>query len=136
MDAKTYLKISGINLIFLSVGILVGIALMSGVIPVHAQVTDKATTKVERAPAAPIPQCDDSRFECVTPLMTASSAGFGTVLANRIASDQLMVNGFEPLKLHDATISTLQSKGYLTAGDVKEIVEAGRVKKPLRLKTQ
>jgi hypothetical protein len=41
---------------------------------------------------------------------------------------------FEPLKLHDETLATLQRKGILTTADVQQIVKAARVAKPLRVK--
>jgi hypothetical protein len=101
---------------------------------VHAQTHDGAVTKVERNAPAPA-QCDESHFECVAVGITSGSAAFGTLLANKIGTDQLMVNGFDPLKLDDATLSALQRKGVLTAAEVQGIVEAGKVIKPLRLKT-
>jgi hypothetical protein len=101
---------------------------------VHAQ-NDKAPPKVPAKVEEPKPTgCDESHYECVSPGISTGTAAFGTVLANRIASDQLMVNGYDPLKLHDATLSALQSKGILTALEVQRIVEAGKVAKPLRVR--
>jgi len=137
MDAKTYLKVSGVNLIFLAAGLLIGptvVRSISMLRVVHAQndtPSQRAPAKIEQAKP---PKCDEARYECVSPEMTSGAAGFGTVLANRIASDQLMVNGFDPLKLHDGTLSALQGKGILTASDVQRIVESAKVAKPLRLR--
>jgi hypothetical protein len=73
-------------------------------------------------------------FECVSPGLSTGTAAFGIVLAGKVASDQLIVNGFEPLKLHDATLAVLQAEGYLNANDVKSIVEAGKAKRPPRFR--
>jgi len=54
MDAKTYLKISAINLGFMFVGLSIGVALMSGLVAVHAQPT-KDTPPAKVAPSAPAP---------------------------------------------------------------------------------
>jgi len=139
MDAKSYLKISGVNLLFLVAGILIGpfaVRTFDVMRIVHAQ-SDKssphAASKIEQ-PKPSAESCDDSKYECVAVGIASGSAAFGTLLANRIASDQLMVNGFEPLKLHDATLAALVKKGILTNSDVEQIVEAARVKRPLRLK--
>jgi len=106
---------------------------------VHAQddKTVKANAKVEppKSEAAKTPPgCDEAHFECVSPGISTGTAAFGTILAGRIASDQLTVNGYDLLKLHDATLSALQSKGILTAIDVQRIVETARAAKPLRVK--
>lgn len=142
MDAKTYLRISLINLTFLLVGVLIGSTVAISVLTtatVHAQEekgkAPSVPAKIDgpKEPATP-PSCDESKFECVAPGLSTGKAAFGIILAGRIASDQLMVNGYEPLKLHDATLAVLQSKNILTAEDVKRIVAAAKVEKPLRLK--
>jgi hypothetical protein len=45
-----------------------------------------------------------------------------------------MVNGYEPLKLNDAILAILQSKGILNAMDVQQIIRTGKADKPLRVK--
>ncbi len=143
MDVKTYLKISIINLIFLLVGVLIGIACMTGLSSVDAQAQvketlptrDGATTKVERAPASPqTTACDESSFECVSAGISSGSAAFGILLANRMASDTLSVNGYDLLKLHDSTLKMLAHKGLLTTGESQQIINDAKVAKPLRLR--
>jgi hypothetical protein len=141
MDARSYLKVSGVNLVFLVAGILIGpfaVRTFDLMRVVYAQVEKppaRAASKIEQ-PKPPGEACDDSKYECVTVGIASGTAAFGTLLANRLASDQLMVNGFEPLKLHDATLAALVRKGILSNSDVEQIVEAARVKRPLRLKNQ
>jgi hypothetical protein len=142
MDAKTYLKVTSVNLAFLLVGALIGPPVVSTShylfdAVIHAQSKenpDKPPAKVEASKSSPASSCDDAHFECLAPSISTGTAAFGIVLANKIASDQLMVNGFEPLKLHDETLAMLQRKGILTAADVRQIVKAARVEKPLRVK--
>ncbi len=139
MDTRAYLKVSAINLSFLMVGILIGPPIVNAGRSIfggvaHAQAKDTPAAKIDLAKSAAQESCDESHFECVTVGISSGSAAFGTILANRMASDQLMVNGFDPLKLHDATLKALQEKGILKAADVRVIVDAGRVAKPLRLR--
>jgi|ERR1035437_340215 hypothetical protein len=141
MDAKTYFRVSAINLSFLLAGVLIGPPVVSTGryvfdTVIHAQAKenpDKPPAKVEASKSPPVPSCDEAHFECIAPGISTGAAAFGTVLANRIASDQLMVNGFDPLKLHDATLAKLQSKGLLSAAEVQQIVDSAKVAKPLRV---
>jgi hypothetical protein len=138
MDAKTYLKVSIINLTFLLIGVLIGVTVAVVLVgTVHAQ-DDKAPkvpAKMEKTEGAiQPPSCDETRFECVTPGLSVGAAAVGVVLANRIASDKLMVNGFDPMKLHESILNTLQAKGVLAASDVQRIITSAKVDKPLRAK--
>jgi len=145
MDAKTYLKISAINLVFLLAGTLIGIAFMAGMSAVHAQTTqaqtkestptrDSATVKVDRAPTTP---ALDPDVEYVTP-----GVGLGgpvvtnMLLANRIACDRIQVNGFDLLKFNDALLNFLARKGIASPIDIQIIVQAGKADRPLRIKPQ
>ena len=136
MDAKTYCKITAINLCFLLAGALVGsvvVKSLDSLCIVHAQPADKAPKSAPKTEPAKT-SCDAGHFECVSPSISTTTAAFGTLLVNRIASDKLTVNGYDPLKLHDATLSALQSKGILSAADVAHIVNAANVAKPLRVR--
>jgi hypothetical protein len=141
MDAKMYFKVSGINLVFLLAGVLIGPPIVSTsrlifATAVHAQskeIPDKASAKAEIPKPPPAPSCDEAHFECVAPNISTDSAAFGTVLAHRIASDQLMVNGFDPLKLHEATMNMLGAKGIFSVMDIQQIINGAKVAKPLRV---
>jgi hypothetical protein len=141
MEAKTYLRVSAANLAFLFTGILIGAPAARAAryvfdTIVHAQTkedTGSIAAKAEAPKPPPVPSCDTESFECITPGLTTGAAAFGVVLANRIASDQLMVNGYDPLKLQDLTLSTLQRKGILSTREVLAIVDGAKVQKPLRV---
>jgi hypothetical protein len=116
---------------------------MSGVIAVHAQgkesipTHDAATTKVDRAPATPAPQsaaCDDAKFECVTPGISSGTAAFGTLLSNRIAADNLTVNGYDLLKLQENTLRLIVRKTGATGEEVQKAVDDSRSARPLRVR--
>ena len=132
MDIKTYLKISAINLAFLLIGIAIGAIVMLVSVPVHAQAPPPPA--VAKAEALKPPQCDESKFECVSPVISGGAAAFGVLLANRTASDQAMVNGFDILKLQQLILNTLQERRVLSAPDVQGIIQSARVEKPLRVK--
>ena len=75
-------------------GILIGVALTTGLVGVHAQTKDVPGTKVERAPSSP---ALDPNAEYVSPgVSLGGPVVTNTLLANRIACDRLQVNGFEP----------------------------------------
>jgi hypothetical protein len=124
MDAKTYFKVSGINMAFLLAGLLIWPAAVNsrryilGV--VHAQTKEPAL---------------DPNVDYVTQ-STGASGPFVTsmILTNRIACDRLEVNGFEVLKLNDAILSLLKTKGIASDADIQRIVNLGKAERPLRLK--
>jgi hypothetical protein len=138
MDAKTYLKVSAMNLVFLGAGLLIGPTIVRSINllrVVHAQDDGKAPkppAKLE--PAKPVPLCDDTKFECVSPSMTTGAAGFNQLLAHQIATDQIMVQGIDLLKLHESTLNLLRSKNIATLPEIQKVVDDSRALKPLRLK--
>ncbi len=72
--------------------------------------------------------------EEITPIMTVGSAGIGTVLAGRIATDQIMVQGIDLIKLHENTLNLLREKGIVSLSDLNKIVDNSRPEKVLRMK--
>jgi len=141
MDAKLYIKVSVLNFAFLLVGIVVGAMIVLTLFvtgTVHAQADGKAVTPPTKIDSSPkqITGCDDAHFECVSPGISSGTAAFSTLLAHKFASDQLQVNGYEPLKLFDNTMRTLIAKGLLTAAEAQKITADSKTDKPLRLQTQ
>lgn len=132
MDAKTYLKISAINLVFLSAGILIGVAFTTGLVGVHAQTKDTPATKMEKG----IPQSAalDPNAEYVTPGVTLGGPVVtNTLLANTLACDRLQVNGYDVLKLNDAILKLLTRMG-VSATEIQQVIQSGKAEKPLRIK--
>jgi hypothetical protein len=113
MDTKTYLKVTAVNLSFLLAGVLIGPPVVSTGhylfdTVIHAQAKenpDKPPAKVEASKSPPAPSCDEAHFECMAPSISTGTAAFGVVLADRIASDQLMVNGFERIRQRNPTLT-------------------------------
>jgi len=113
MNAKTYLKVSVVNLAFLLTG--VGIKTVMEPRVVHAQAKQDA--------------------EEITPQITAGSAAFSTLLANRIAADQIMIRGIDIAKLQENIINVLATKPLLVSQfELQNAINSARVT-PLRMKT-
>jgi hypothetical protein len=115
MDAHTYLKISAINLSFLMAGMWIGSQLFSGrrSTMVHAQ----------------------QQFEDITPGVSTGTMAVGTFLAGRIATDQLMVQGIDILKLNENLLNLLARKPMVaTQLELQGVIDKSRVEKILRMK--
>lgn len=136
MQINMYVKASAINLLFLAAGILIGPSVTRTenlfVRSVQAQSKKgiEVPAKADPAPSTP-KECEG--FECVSPSISSGTAAFHTLIAHRIASDRLMVNGYEPLKLTDGIIGVLVSKNILTSADAQRIIAGAKADKPLRL---
>jgi len=114
-DPKTYLKISLVNLSFVVVGFFAGVAFM-----------ERRTTTVVHA---------QEKFEEVAPIMTVGSAAIGTLLTNRIATDELQSHGYDLLKLQEGIVNSLASKSvFFTPAEIKNLLAQASVAKPLRMK--
>ena len=57
-----------------------------------------------------------------------------TFLAHRIATDQLMVNGYDLMALEDGILNVLKNKSVISYRDLDALVERAKVPRPLRLK--
>jgi hypothetical protein len=108
---------AAVNLLTLFVGISIGLLL--------------AHYEPGRAFAQPTPQ----QFEEITPGLTSGTAAFGTLLAGRIAADEMTVRGIDLVKLHENTLGLLASKHSLfTQLEVQGVIEKSKATKPLRMK--
>lgn len=138
MDAKTYLKVSIINLAFLVVGILIGVGIVGGLMflqVVHAQNTKANPT--EGVPTSDVPSIKvtrDPNAEYVTPAVgLGGPVVTNTLLANRIACDRLQVGDFDILKIDDAILSLLQRKGFVNESEIRTVIANGKAEHPLRI---
>jgi len=135
-----YTVASAINLAILIVGIALGV-----VAAPHFSGTAKANAIQAQSPSKPPPSppiqlpnihTQDASVDYVTPAITLGGPVVtNTLLANRIACDRLEVNGFEPLRISDAMLSLLVSKGIITSAEVNDVISKGKAPKPLRLRT-
>lgn len=137
MDAKTYVKISAINLIFLLFGIMIGVAFTTELSGVHAQ-TKQAQT-VDSSPTRDVASVKvtlDPNAEYVLPAVTLGGPVVtNTILANRVACDRLQVNGYDVLQLNDAILKLLEKQGA-TQADLRAVIQAGKAEHALRIKPQ
>ena len=69
-------------------------------------------------------------------MISADSAAFNTLLAHRVAADQLIVNGYDVLAIDEGLINLLKDKNILKYRDVDAIIERAKIPHPLRIKVQ
>jgi len=117
MNLRQYICASVINLAFLGMGMAIGFRHQS--------------TPVYAATALPMPA---SEYEEITPIMTVGSAGIGTLLANRVAADQVMINGYDVLKLDEGILQLIQRKTSAANSELQSVVDSAKVARPLRAK--
>ena len=112
MDGRTSLKVSAINLAFLICGGIAGVYVRGFFPPssVHAQ----------------------QQFEEISPNISTASMAVGTLVAGRVATDQLTVQGVDLVKLHENTINYV-SRYVGTADGWKGVIADSRAAKPLRM---
>lgn len=91
----------------------------------EAQLNIQAEAKVQVKPAV----------EEINPLVTAGSAAFGTLLAGRIASDQLMVRGIDMIELQQNTINLLRRNGIGTFKEWDDLIEKSQARPVLTMKS-
>ena len=84
--------------------------------------------------AAEPKQVQNPEVEEIAPIMKVGSAGIGTLLAGRIATDALMVQGLDLIKLHEETLGLLKQKGIATASELNRLVKRSRPEKVLKMK--
>ncbi len=100
-----YAVISAINLAILLVGIAIGVMLAP-----HIERTVNANPAAQAqtgAPSQPATTALTSGPQKVQANMTAGTVGFYLLLAHHVQSDELVVNGIDLLKLHQAEINML-----------------------------
>lgn len=125
MNLKVYFKVSAINATLLATGFLLGT-----VAPRGASTTVVRAQSQHAGVSQPQPQ-----FEDISPTITAGSAGFGTLLAGRIAADKIMVQGVDIAKLQENLLNLLASKpGVFSQAEVQSVIDRARADRPLRIK--
>jgi hypothetical protein len=133
LDSKTYIKVSVLNLVFLLIGMVLGgsivIAMAYSQI-VHAQ--DRPNAKLD-----PKPSPSDEGFEDVIPALgLGGPVATNTLIANRIACDNLQVGSYDVLKIENSLLQLLQKKGILTTAEAQIVVTQGRAERPIRIRPQ
>jgi hypothetical protein len=119
MRTRQYICISLINLGFLVTGIALDrMFLLEETVYAQAQAATSVTPD----------------YEEITPTMTVGSAGIGTLLVNRIAADQLTVNGYDVLKLDEGIMQLIRQKTLTQSSELDALVATAKVSRPLRMK--
>jgi len=125
-----YAAISTKNLAALLVGIFLGITFAPHLEHKVSAAPPQLPTVSTQSPA---PACvPSSTVECVTPIMIISSAGIGTLLTNRIASDQVIVNGYDVLKLENNILNAMVKHKVITPQEAGDIASQSHPDKTLR----
>jgi hypothetical protein len=122
-----------VNLTTLAIGLALGYWL-AHVQSVYAR-PEQATSQVQQAtpqqqPAAP----QEVQYEEIIPGVTTGSMAVQTFLAHRIATDELMVNGYDVMALDEGIINLLKNKGIANYRDLDAVIERAKVPHPLRMK--
>lgn len=75
-------------------------------------------------------------FEDVSPVMSAGSAAFGTLLAGRFAADEITSHGVDIVKLQEATLNLMARKSAIpiSTSELQAVVTSATVSRPLRMK--
>jgi hypothetical protein len=85
----------------------------------------------------PIAKAQDAapQVEEVRPTITAGSIGSNTVIAHRVAADQLLVAGYDVGKLLEGLLNAMGNSptGTLSHYELQQIVNNARQDKPLKL---
>jgi hypothetical protein len=121
MRDKKYLLGSIVNLATLIIGLTFGFVFGSmRTMTVKAQLASPQSTQ---------------QVEEVSPGISAGSAAFGTLLAGRLATDEINVKGFDPIKFDENLLNLLGSKILLFNRDeLQSVVDRSKSDKILRMK--
>jgi hypothetical protein len=86
---------------------------------------------------APAPAPTSPPIEEVSPMISAGSAAFGTLLAGRVAADEIAVRGIDLLKLHQNVLNLLASKPiFFSQAEISAVINNSRADKILQMKPQ
>jgi hypothetical protein len=125
-----YAVISAINLAIVLLGIALGVILAPHIEkPVGAQnPTPAATSHDLEGIQAVGPVTTNAAGQKVTPIapgMQVGTVGIYLILAHRVESDQLVVNGYDLLKLQNSQLSMLSR--FVPASEIQKAVEDAKV---------
>jgi hypothetical protein len=109
---RTYLGVTILNAILIFGGFLAGVAYRDHAVA-HAQTSEE-----------------------ISPVVTAGSAAFGTLLAGRFASDEITIQGIDVLKLQEATLNLIARKTFTPVSELQAAVDSAKAPHPLRLRQQ
>jgi hypothetical protein len=118
-----YALASFLNLLILGVGIAIGFVLAP-----HMEKPVQATIEPQAATSQPTPQATpnsgEPKIATVTPQLTTGTVGIYLVLSHHIQSDELVVNGYDMLKLQNEELSLLSR--FVPALEIQNAVNRSR----------
>jgi len=127
-----YAVVSAINLAILLTGIAIGVILAPHIVrPVSAHPPQAQVGQPQAPPVSPTPE---TQYEDVTPVATVGSMAIQTLLAHRIAADQIIVNGYDLAALDEGLLNLLKNKNLASYRELDVIVERAKIPHPIRLK--
>ncbi|HXN51520.1 MAG TPA: hypothetical protein VN943_06245 [Candidatus Acidoferrum sp.] len=75
------------------------------------------------------------QVEEISPNITSGSAAFGTLLAGRLATDEISVKGFDPIKFDENLLNLLGSKTLLfNRAELQSVADRSKSEKILTMK--
>ena len=77
---------------------------------------------------------DKQEVEEISPGLTTGAIGVHTLLASRIASDSIMIQGVDLMSLHENMLNLLRTKGIATTSELQRLIERSRAKTVLKMK--
>jgi hypothetical protein len=92
-------------------------------------------TRANAQEARPSPANQQPQYEEVSPGVTTGTIAVHTLLAHRIAADQIMVNGYDLMALHEGIINLLKNKGIAKYQELDALIERAKIPRPLRMKS-
>jgi hypothetical protein len=115
-----YVAISTVNLLILLIGIVLGVMLA----PHLETKVSAAEPQLQTAPNPPA-TAQGGGPQKVTPMVSAGTVGFFLLLSHHIQSDELVVNGLDLLKLHQAELNLLSR--FVPASELQNAINGARV---------
>jgi hypothetical protein len=104
--------------------LLVGIAIGVGLAPRLNKLVRVSAAEVQAQVTAPQSGMVPPKVTPVTPMMTGGSIGVYLVLAHQVQADQLVVNGYDVLKLQQGELNLLAR--FVPAPDIAAVVNNSR----------
>lgn len=75
-------------------------------------------------------------FEDISPVISAGSAAFGTVLAGRVATDKMIVSGYDMLKMQETVLNVIGKGNPGLQAELQVAVNAAKVSPVPRMKPE
>jgi hypothetical protein len=131
MEINTYIKASLINLGFLVAGLMIGLILVPRIETiVHAAPQAAKDASVPQVPASSNPPVSPPsptagpKVTQVQPGMTTGTIGIYLILSHHLQTDELVVNGYDLLKLQNAELGLLSH--FVPQAEIKAAVESAK----------